>query len=313
MSEQRTAVILVPGPAYTLAKVWPKPRTVWEHDVLLAPKWRYTLVKPGSWRGLLRGRLPRAGTAATKIVDLMRWNQSRWPGAEIFVVIPAGRRIWWRQVTELAAALSHTGIEAIEWSDRSRQWPDWMAKRQPGDLILVDDSIASGARLWRRLASGAGNGCQLVSASTLLPTLRSFSPQEHRLIIAPATQHDQLLSAGIGEHELAASGSSQLSALRRELASRQPSGILLIQPAARSDDLLTRFQLDDDLTQMTRLLDQYGYGVRVIGAPDELSRRGSWPVIEWTAGQRSRLPAGWEHRHATLRHARRALQDPLSK
>lgn len=308
----RSAIIVVPGAADVLIRGGSSPRTLWEHDVLLAPKWRYTLVKPGSWRGLLRGRLPQPGQAASKVAELARWNQTRWPGAELFVVIPAGRKIWWRQVSELAAAISHLPVAAIDYASTSRLWPTWIARRQPGDLILIDDTLVAGQKLAARLEALGGNNIQLARAGALLPQLRALAPNEHRLIIAPADEHGRLLATGADRSELVATQADRVNQLRRELASREPNSILLIQSAADTDDLMGRFRLDDELTQMTRLLDEHGYGVRVIGAPASLSTSGAWPVIEWSDGQKARLPAGWERRHATLRHVRQAVRDSLA-
>jgi len=258
--------------------------------------------------------LPSPGRAATKISELIRWNRQRWPGAACHLILPAGRRTFWRQAAEMTAALSHQDVNVVDWPDKSRRWVAWSAQLRPGDLVLIDDSLAAGQRLWRRLTEQAPAGTQLVGLAVLLPELRAFKANQHRLVVAPPESRDLLLGAGVADEELAAAGSApqRLSTLQRELMSREPESILLFQPAPNTDDLLQRFQMDDELTQLTQLLDEHGYGVRVIGAPDKISARGSWPVIDWSAGQKARLPTGWEQRHASLRHAKQALHKHLS-
>lgn len=312
MADKR-AVLIVTGEPNALARPTDHPRTIWEHGVALAPKWRYTLVKPGSWRGLLRGRLPTPGRAAAKISELVRWNHNRWPGAASFLIIPRGRQTFWRQVAEMSSALSHQDIATPDWPSTSRRWRSWAVKLKPGDLIMVDDTLASGQRLWRQLSTVAPRGVQLAQLGVLLAELRAFQPNQHRLVVAPEAQHLQLLAAGVTAPELAvANGAAErLATLRRELMSREPESILLLQPAADTSDLLERFKVDDELTQLTQLLDEHGYGVRVIGAPTHRTA-GSWPVIDWSAGQKARLPAGWERRQARLRHAKQALHRHLS-
>ena len=280
---------------------------------MLAPKWRYSLVKPGSWRGLLRGRLPQPGRSAVKVSELVKWNRQRWPGAVAYMVIPAGRKTYWRQVAEMASSLTHQEMVLMDWPSSSRRWTSWAAKLRAGDLVIIDDTLASGQKLWRRLVESATSGVQLAGAGVLLPELKLFKPNQHRLVVSPARRHDELIGAGISEVELVSAESSaqRLEILRRELLSREPESILLVQPAPETFDLMGRFQLDDELTQLTRLLDAHGYGVRVIGAPEKHTKSGSWPVIEWTAGQRARLPAGWQQRHAVLRDAKQLLREQL--
>lgn len=310
---KKRAVIVVTGEPNAVARPMERPRTIWEHGVGLSPKWRYTLVKPGSWKGLLRGRLPSIGRGVVKLGELGRWNHQRWPGARQIVVIPSGRKLFWRHVAEQTASFSHREVETPDWPSVSRRWVNLIAKLGPGDLVIVDDTLASGQRIWRMLETHAPAGVQLAAASALFPELRLFKPNTHRVVVASDEQADSLKALGFGDAELvlADRGDQRLAAVRRELASRIPQSILLLQPAPDTKDLVARFQLDDELTQLTQLLDQHGYGVRVIGAPSS-PQRGAWPVVNWSAGQRSRLAVGWEQRRARLSDAKKALVQHLN-
>lgn len=314
---KKTAAVIVPNlqsrhAEYGLSSA----RTVWRANIERSVRWRYTPGRKVTWRGLLRGKLPPAAEAARATHEVIEWQRQRFPGSNITLVLPTGRKLYWQGVAESVASHLHLKINTPGWPLGDKRWTGYFNRLRPGDLVAIDDTFPAGVKLLQKLQEACREGVQLLRYSQLMPEMAGVGSALYpRGLAVGLTQHEDALT-GAGAHPSAVlvedDFDHRLHRIAHELAYTKPDSVLVIEPAVEEGSIAARIQAEDRLTRLLQLLDHYGYGVRVIGAPEAPRSDGSWPVIDWVPLQSSRLPEGWQIRAAQFREAQLALKEHLT-